>query len=449
MAKGRTLCRETLPPNLQRVKHAAQRDRKTKFTALLHHVDGAALRRAFHRLKRSAAAGVDGETVASYERELDAKLDALHARVQSGSYRPQPILRVHIPKADGGQRPLGILALEDKLVQSAVAEVLSAIYEEDFDDASFGFRPGRSAHDALAVLQRGLLDEPVNYVLDADIRSFFDSVDHELLLRALAVRIADKRILRLIEQWLRVGILEGDGCEPSEVGTPQGATISPLLANVFLHYALDAWVRRWQADPAHGPMIFVRYADDFVMGFKRKWDAEGMLADLKERLGRCGLALHEDKTRLIEFGRFAADNRAERGERRPETFDFLGFTHYCARTRKGVFMVKRKTQGKRMSRKLKELRQEAKRRMHEPLSAQHKWLCQVLRGHYAYYGVAANSRMLYIFLWQVKRLWLRALRRRGGKRRLSWARFEQLLEHFTLPAPSSIQSLQPAEAAVR
>ncbi len=293
------------------------------------------------------------------------------------------------------------------------------------------------------------MKQPVNYVLDADIRSFFDSVDHELMLRALAVRIADKRILRLIRQWLRVGILESGECEPSEEGTPQGAVISPLLANVYLHYALDVWVQRWQASAARGPMIVVRYADDFVMGCKHERDGQEMLAALKARLSQCGLALHEDKTRLIEFGRFAAERRARRGERRPETFEFLGFTHYCSRTRSGRFMVKRKTQGKRLCRKLKQLRAEARRRMHQPVAEQHKWLSQVLHGHYAYFGVPCNFRSLQTFWWEVGRLWHRALRRRDRKRSLSWERFLQLLEHFPLPRPRITHGRHPAGAVVR
>lgn len=449
MATVRTQSRAAVPSNLQRVKQAAKRDRRTQFTALLHHVDVAALRRAFHRLKRSASAGVDGETVASYAPKLQQNLEALHARVHSGSYRPQPIRRVYIPKADGGQRPLGIPALEDKIVQGAVAEVLHAIYEVDFVHCSFGFRRGRSPHDALQALFDGLMKQPVNYVLDADIRSFFDSVDHELMLRVLAVRIADKRVLRLIRQWLRVGILQGGECEPSEEGTPQGASISPLLANVYLHYALDVWVHRWQVARARGPMIFVRYADDFVMGFKHKRDAQEMVAALTARMGQCGLALHEQKTRLIEFGRFAAERRARRGERRPETFDFLGFTHYCSGTRSGRFMVKRKTQGRRLRRKLKQLRAEARRRMHEPVAEQHKWLCQVLRGHYAYFGLPCNFRSLRTLWWEVRRLWHRALRRRDRKRSLSWERFLHLLEHFPLPRPRITHGRHPAGAVVR
>ena len=342
---------------------------------------------------------------------------------------------------------MGIVVLEDKLVQGAVAELLGVIYEVDFVDNSYGFRPGRSCHDALQAVFKGVMNKPVNYVLDADIRSFFDSVDHELMLRALAERTADKRVLRLIERWLKVGVLTGDGCEPTEMGTPQGAPISPLLANIFLHYVLDKWVLRERKEPLLGKMFFVRYADDFIMGFQYRADAEKMLVDLGVRLAKFGLGLNGEKTRLIEFGRMAAYNRSKRGEGKPETFDFLGFTHYCSRARRGFFMVKRKTQSKRVRRKLKALRVEAKRRMHQPMAAQHKWLCSVLRGHYAYFNLPCNSRALYTFLWQVHRLWFRALRRRGSKRRLSWARYGQLLEHFPLPKPSDIQILRSDEAA--
>jgi RNA-directed DNA polymerase len=449
MATVRTQSRGAVSPNLQRVKQAARQDGRTRFTALLHHVDVAALRRSFHRLRRSASAGVDGETVASYEPELEQNLEALHVRVHTGSYRPQPIRRVYIPKADGGRRPLGIPTLEDKIVQGAVAEVLNAIYEEDFLDCSFGFRPGRSPHDGLEALFDGLMGQPVNYVLDADIRSFFGSVDHELMLRALAVRIADTRVLRLIRQWLRVGILEGEECAASDVGTPQGAPISPLLANVYLHYALDVWAHRWKVARARGPMIYVRYADDFVMGFKHERDGQEMVSALAGRMGQCGLALHEQKTRLIEFGRFAAERRARRGHGRPETFDFLGLTHYCGLSRSGRFTVKRKTQGSRLRRKLKQLRAEAKRRMHEPVAEQHKWLCQVLRGHYAYFGVPCNFPSLETFWWEVKRLWHRALRRRDRKGSLTWERFVQLLGHFPLPRPRVTHPRHPAGAVVR
>jgi group II intron reverse transcriptase/maturase len=384
-------------------------------------------------------------TVTSYGQSLEANLQDLCKQVHTGRYRPQPVRRVYIPKADGGRRPLGIPALEDKIVQSAVGEVLAAIYEVDFLDFSYGFRPGRSTHQALSVLQTGLIRQRVNWVLDADIRSFFDSVDHEWMMRVLAVRIADQRVLRLIRQWLKAGVLESGEWSRTEVGTPQGAIISPLLANIFLHYALDIWAYLWRRRHARGEIAIVRYADDFVMGFQYRSDAEAMLAGLKERLGKFGLTLHGKKTRLIEFGRFAAEQRARRGERRPETFDFLGFTHYCGKTRNGRFMVKRKTQSKRMTRKLKELRTRAKQLMHAPVAVQHRWLCSVLRGHYAYYGLPSNFRSMNAFSWEVRRLWYRALRRRERRRTFTWSRFNQMLEgRFPLPQPKITHPWRPA-----
>jgi RNA-directed DNA polymerase len=430
--EDRTQSRALLPPALARVHEAASRDKNTRFTALLHHVDVEALRRAFGRLKRRAAAGVDGETVATYEQGLSEKLQDLCDRVHRGRYRPEPVRRVHIPKPDGGQRPLGIPALEDKIVQGAVAEVLSAIYEVDFVGFSYGFRPGRSPHQALRALHTALMTQYVNWVLDADIRRFFDSVNHEWLLRMLAHRVADPRVLGLIRGWLRAGVLDGNVWSDTVEGTPQGAGISPLLANVFLHYVLDLWVRQWRKRHAHGRVVIVRYADDFVMGLQYEAEARKMSADLRERLAAFGLTLHEDKTRLIEFGRRSTELREARGARRPETFAFLGFTHYCARSREGRFVVKRRTDRKRLTRKLHTVRTEQRRRMHAPLPDQHRWLCSVLRGHYRYYGLPSNWHALDGFYDEVRRGWFRALRRRS-QRGLTWARFNQWLARFPLP----------------
>jgi RNA-directed DNA polymerase len=433
-ARVRTQSRGTLPPNLARVNASARRAVHTRFTALLHHVDGAALERAFRRQRRQASAGVDGMTVAAYEQDLDANLQDLGRRIHTGRYRPQPVRRVHIPKADGGQRPLGVPTLEDKIAQGAVAEVLSAIYEVDFVGFSYGFRPGRNPHMALDALHTAIMSQRVTWVLDADIRSFFDSVDHEWLLRMVAHRIADRRILRLIELWLRAGVLESDEWYETDRGTPQGAGISPLLANIFLHYILDLWVHQWRRRHARGRVVIVRYADDFVMGFEGEADARQMVCALKERLGHFGLALHEDKTRLIEFGRLPALARRQRGERRPMVFAFLGFTHYCGWTRDGRFIVKHKTQSKRLTRKLKALRQEAWRLMHAPMATQHRWYASVLTGHYGYYGRPHNYPALNGFRQQVRRIWFCCLRRRSQKsRRMSWVDFEALTARFPLP----------------
>ena len=373
-------------------------------------------------------------TVAAYEQDLGTNLQDLHARIHTGRYRPQPVRRVFIPKADGGQRPLGVPALEDKIVQGAVAELLSAIYEADFLGFSYGFRPGRNPHLALDALHTALMSQRVTWVLDADIRSFFDSVDHGWLLRMLAHRIADPRILRLIELWLRAGVLESGEWHETDRGTPQGAGISPLLANIFLHYILDLWVHQWRRRHAHGRIVIVRYADDFVMGFEREADAQEMLAALKQRLAEFGLALHEDKTRLIEFGRLPALTRQRRGERRPETFAFLGFIHYCGWTRDGRFIVKHKTQSKRLTRKLRALREEAWRLMHAPLAKQHRWYASILLGHYGYYGRPHNYRALNGFRQQVRRIWFCCLRRRSQKsRRMGWDDFEALTARFPLP----------------
>ncbi|MFQ5973863.1 MAG: group II intron reverse transcriptase/maturase [Alphaproteobacteria bacterium] len=439
-AQVRTQGRGFLPANLARVNEAARRSRQARFTALLHHVNGEALGRAFKRLRRKAASGVDGMTVEAYEQDLGANLRDLCDRVHSGRYRPLPVRRTYIPKVDGGQRPLGVLALEDKIVQGAVGEVLSAVYETDFLDCSYGFRPGRSAHQALRQVHDAILSERVNWVFDADIHRFFDSVDHDWLLRMIEHRIADPRIVRLIRLWLRAGVMENGVYADTVEGTPQGAGISPLLANIFLHYVLDLWVGQWQRRHATGRMRLVRYADDYLLTFERRPDAERMAADLAARLAKFGLQLNEDKTRLIEFGRFAAANRRRRGQGRPEAFDFLGFTHYCGQTRDGRFMVQRKTQRKRVLRKLKALRREMKRRMHASLRDQQQWLSSVLRGHYAYYGITGNARSLSRFYHQVVRAWRWALRRRGQRPHLPWDRFRFLLRIFPLPPPRIVHS---------
>jgi RNA-directed DNA polymerase len=441
-AKGRTQRWQPLLPNLQRVHAGARKSGQTQFTALLHHVDTGALERAYWRLRKGASPGVDGMTMEEYQEGLDERLQRLHEKIHRGQYWPKPAMRRYIPKADGGERPLGIPALEDKIVQGAVAEVLNAIYEADFLGFSYGFRPGRSQHQALAALERGLMTQKVNWVLDVDIRKFFDSVDHEWMMRMVTHRITDPRIHRLIRRWLKAGVLEGGRWEATETGTPQGSGISPLLANLFLHYAFDLWIHRWRRREATGQVIVCRYADDVVIGFQTEGDARTLMKELKARLEKFGLALHEGKTKLIEFGRYAAENRARAGLRRPETFNFLGFTHYCGRTRSGKFIVKRKTQSQRITRKLREVRVEMKRRLHEPVKEQHKWLSQVLRGHYGYYGVIFNYRSLNMFYENIKLTWLKVLRLRSQKSRMNWQRFNRLMEILPLPRPRVHQCWQ-------
>jgi RNA-directed DNA polymerase len=321
---------------LERVRQVAVKDRDARFTALLHHVDVDRLCGAYRALSPKAAAGVDGETWESYGQNLEENLRGLHVRVQRGAYRAKPSRRVFIPKADGGLRPLGVAALEDKIVQRALVEVLNAIYEADFLGFSYGFRPGRGPHDALDALTVAIEKRKVNWVLDADFRDFFTGLDHSWLVKFLEHRIADKRVLRLIQKWLRAGVIEDGRWTASEEGSPQGATVSPLLANVYLHYVFDLWVQQWRSRHARGEVIVVRYADDVVLGFQHQSDAERFRKDLERRLVEFGLALNAEKTRLIRFGRFAAQQQSERDLGRPETFDFLGFTHYCAKTKDGV-----------------------------------------------------------------------------------------------------------------
>src|SRR6516225_2864002 len=421
---------------LRGVREAAKRDKRLKFTALLHHVSVPLLESSFYALKRDAAPGVDGVTWQEYETGLSERLKDLHSRVHRGTYRAQPSKRAYIPKTDGRQRPLGIAALEDKIVQHAVVTVLNPIYEEDFLGFSYGFRPGRRQHDALDALWVGLMRKKVSWVLDADVRSFFDEVRHDWLLRFVEHRIADRRILRLIRKWLRAGVSEEGQWSKTEKGTPQGAVASPLLANVYLHYAFDLWVQHWQRHHATGDVIVVRYADEAGLGFQHRADAERFLQDWKERLSRFGLELHPDKTRLIEFGRFATANRKERGEGKPETFDFLGFTHICGQTWKtGRFLVLRKTIHKRLSAKLRALKEQLWVRMHQPLAEVGKWLRSVVQGYFNYHAVPGNLASLRSFRLQVIRRWMRALRRRSQKHRLTWPRFVALADRW-LPGPA-------------
>lgn len=431
----RTQSRESVSQGLAGVRKAASQDRKQKFTALLHHVTVDLLRISYYSLKRRASAGVDGMTWEEYGTDLEARLKDLHGRVHRGRYQAKPSRRVYIPKADGRQRPLGIAALEDKVVQHAVVQVLNAIYEEDFKDFSYGFRPGRNQHQALDALSVGLMRLKVNYVLDCDIRGFFDNLSHEILMQFLQHRIADPRILRLIQKWLKAGVMEDGQWSDTTVGCPQGAVASPLLANIYLHYVFDCWVNYCRNRCARGDLLVIRFADDFVTGFQYKEEAEQFLGVLRERLAKFKLELHPDKTRLIEFGRYAEADRKRRGQGKPETFDFLGFTHICGRTRKqGWFQVQRKTVAKKLRAKLRELKQALRRRMHASIEEQGIWLKSVVQGHLNYYAVPGNFDSLKGFRTQLIRLWFRTLRKRSQRDKMNWARMGQLVRQWLPPA---------------
>jgi RNA-directed DNA polymerase len=411
----RTPGRESVSLGLDRVRQAARERKKERLTALLHHVDVALLRAAYGWLRKEAAAGVDGVTWREYGEGLERRLRDLHDRLHRGAYRALPSRRVYIPKADGRQRPLGIAALEDKIVQRAMVEVLNAIYEEDFLGFSYGFRPGRGQHDALDALAVGITARRVSWVLDADIAGFFDTVSHERLVAFVEHRVGDRRIVRLIGKWLKAGVMEDGVVRPGEIGTPQGAVISPLLANIYLHYVFDLWAERWRRRAARGDVIMVRYADDIVIGFEHRAEAERFQAALRERMAAFGLTLHPQKTRLVEFGRDAARDRQARGLGKPETFNFLGFTHICGRSRRGGFQLKRKSRRDRMRAKLRAVKEELRRRMHEKVDEQGRWLGQVVRGFFAYHAVPTNLRALEAFRHHVSTLWHRTLRRRSHK----------------------------------
>ena len=440
--------RERVSQALERVRQAARQRKKERFTTLLHHVDVDLLRLAFLALKRAAAPGVDGMTWWDYEADLERKLVDLHDRVHRGAYRAQPSRRRYIPKPDGRQRPLAVAALEDKIVQRAVLAVLNAIYEEDFLGFSYGFRPKRSQHDALDALVVGIGGTRVNWILDADIRSFFDSVSHDWLIRFLEHRIGDPRIIRLIRKWLKAGVLEDEVVTVSETGTGQGSVISPLLANVYLHYVFDLWVERWRRHEASGAMIIVRYADDLVVGFEREPDARRFWDAMRERLEGFSLALHPEKTRLIEFGRRAAANRTRRGLGKPETFTFLGFTFICGRSRRGRFLLKRTTRRDRMRAKLREIKEELRRRMHQPIPEQGHWLAQVVRGFFAYHAVPTNLAALGAFRRDVIYYWMRTLRRRSQRDGYVWKRVTRLADDW-LPKPRILHPWPNVRFAVK
>jgi RNA-directed DNA polymerase len=423
-----------VPSGLDRVREVARKDKGARFTALLHHVDLSRLWAAYVAINPKASPGVDQVTWDAYGQNLRENLEGLLGRVYGGAYRASPSRRVYIPKPDGRQRPLGIATLEDKILQRAVVEVLNAIYEEDFLGFSYGFRPGRSPHDALDALYVGITERKVNWILDADISDFFSRLDHSWLEKFLEHRIADRRVLRLIKKWLAAGVIEDGNWSETLEGSPQGASVSPLLANVYLHYVFDRWVRQWRHKHARGDMIVTRFADDFVVGFQHLGDARRFLTELRERFAKFNLELHPDKTRLIQFGRFAASNRKERGFGRPETFDFLGFTHMCGKTRDGRFWLRRVTIKKRLRAKLKQVKTEIRRRRQLPIPEQGRWLASVVRGHLAYYAVPGNIDAVSAFRDQVRWHWREALRRRSQRSRMTWKRYNRIAERWLPPA---------------
>jgi group II intron reverse transcriptase/maturase len=438
----RTQSRESVQSELEAIRKAAKGNKKMRFTALLHHIyDINVLREAFYGINRDAAPGIDGETWERYAEGLEGNLQDLSERLKRGAYRAKPVKRTFITKPDGRQRPLGVPALEDKIVQKAAVQVLNAIYEVDFLGFSYGFRPGRNPHNALDALYVGLQTRKVSWVLDADIRGFFDAIDHEWLIKFVEHRIADKRVVRLIQKWLNAGVLEDGRFTQNKQGTVQGGSISPLLANVYLHYVFDLWTHNWRQKHARGEILVVRYADDFIVTFQYKTDAERFLGELKERFQKFKLDLHPEKTRLIEFGRFAIDNYKKRGGGKPETFNFLGFTHICGTKLNGMFVVLRQTEKKRLRAKVTELKLELKRRKHHRLRDQCRWLRAVVIGHFNYYGVPTNLRALHTFRYRVIGFWMKALRDRSQNDHFTWERMYEMssrwlpLGHITHPYP--------------
>src|SRR3981189_1228875 len=426
LSTGRAQKRATVSQGLERIRQVARQRTEEKFTTLLHHISTDHLEQAFLELKEDAAPGVDGLRWRDYEADLEHNLEGLHARVHRGAYRALPGRRVYIPKPDGRQRPLAVAALEDKIVQRATTALLNAIYEEDFLGFSYGFRPGRGAHDALDALCVGIESRKVNFILDADIRSFFDEVSKDWLIRFVEHRIGDKRVIRLIQKWLKAGILEDGIVAVSDKGTGQGSVISPLLANIYLHYVFDLWAERWRRREATGDMIIVRYADDLVVGFEHEADARRFLDEMRERLGKYSLSLHPEKTRMIEFGRHAAENRKRRGLGKPETFSFLGFIFISVKPLRGKFQINRKSRPDRMRAKLQAIKQGLRRRMHQPIPVQGKWLGQVVTGYFTYPAGPTNKPPPVAFRFLVTKLWQRSLRRRSQNDGTTWERITRL-----------------------
>ena len=430
-ATSRIQSRDKVSYGLEGVRRRAETDKTCCFTALLHHITPELLRQSFYELNRKAASGIDKMTWRDYEKQLEERLPKLHTEIHKGSYRAKPVLRTYIPKADGKQRPLGVTAIEDKLVQQAIVNVLTPIYETEFYGFSYGYRPGRSQHGALDALATAILTKRINWILDADLQGFFDSIPHESLLEIMRKRVGDKRVLRLISKWLKTGYSEDGKVIRQTVGTPQGSVISPLLANIYLHYVLDEWVEKERRSRPDGEVIIVRYADDMVLGFQHKEEAERYLTALREQLSGYGLTLHPEKTRLKEFGRYAAERRKKRGEGKPESFDFLGFTHLCSKNRKGDYFLKRKTVSKRLRQTIRETKESLRKKMHDPLEQTGDWLRSVVQGYGLYFGVPGNIKALKSFRDLVAKAWYRSLRRRSQKgTAMTWQRFIPIVDAY-------------------
>jgi RNA-directed DNA polymerase len=426
------LIAETVSPELLKVAERAKQSREFRFSSVAHLINEEALVRAYRRLRKDAAVGVDGVTVEQYGQELGDNLRDLHRRMKAMQYRHQPIRRVHIPKENGKTRPIGVSAVEDKMVQGALREVLEAIYEQDFLQCSYGFRPGRSAHDAIRELSLEVNRGEVNWVLEADIMSFFDSVDRNALKEMLQRRIADGSMMRLIGKCLHVGVLDGEEYAEPETGTAQGSILSPLLGNIYLHYVLDVWFEEEVKPRLRGRAKLIRYADDFVIGFETEEDARRVMAVIGQRMTKYGLTLHPEKTRLLPFGR---PSKTQTGGKGPATFDFLGFTQHWRRSRAGHWYMACKTRSARLGRAIQRVSDWCRRHRHEPLEEQHRGLTRRIQGHFNYFGVNGNLRALAKLVDRAGRIWFGWLRRRSQRSRLNWARFALILQRFPLPRP--------------
>lgn len=426
---------------LARIAESAKEKPKEQFTSLYHLLNEEMLTQCHRELDGSKATGIDQVTKAVYEEKLESNIKELVERLKTKSYRPQPVRRTYIPKDEKSKRPLGISSYEDKIVQLGLNKILQAIYEQDFLNLSYGFRPGRSCHDAIKALNRTIEYGRTSYIVDADIRSFFTNVNHEWLMKFLGARVADPNIQKLIRRFLKAGMMERGTWEPTEVGTPQGSIASPILANLYLHYALDLWFEVAVKRACRGDANMIRYADDYVCCFQYKDDAERFYGALITRLAKFGLEIAEEKTKIVEFGRFAEENRKRKGQEKPQTFDFLGFTHYCSKSSKGKFRVKRKTSGKKFKAKVKAFKEWLKAERHQDVKELMKTIRAKLTGHYRYYGITDNSRAMAVYKFQITNTLFKWLNRRSQRRSFTYDKFNLFLKRNPLPEPKIYVSI--------